>query len=219
LSRAEGTKVAIVGAGGMGREALAWLRDARPDVAPVAFFTADGTEKPHGADVDLPVFDVLTELLAQGVDTFLLAIGNNTRRSEVDDLVSDEGSSIISVIHPSSFVGPGVAYGEGIIIAPGCVLTRDISLGRGCIVNYGARVGHGCSLGDFSFIGPGAVLTGEIRVGERSMVGAGAVITPGVVIGQDVQVGAGAVVISDVPDGVVMVGNPASTIGRSSSRG
>ncbi|HTR22287.1 MAG TPA: acyltransferase [Gemmatimonadales bacterium] len=46
-------------------------------------------------------------------------------------------------------------------------------------------------------------------VKRRAAIGTGAVILPGVVIGAGATVGAGAVVTKDVPDGVVVVGNPA----------
>jgi acetyltransferase-like isoleucine patch superfamily enzyme len=45
-----------------------------------------------------------------------------------------------------------------------------------------------------------------------SKIGANATLLPGVVIGADALVGAGSVVVRDVPDGQVVVGNPARVI-------
>ena len=45
-----------------------------------------------------------------------------------------------------------------------------------------------------------------------SKIGANATVLPGVVIGRGALVGAGAVVVRDVPDGKVVVGNPAVII-------
>ena len=207
------SRVAIAGAGGMGREVLAWLLDARPDLEAVAFFTADNGERPSGADVDLPVMTSVDELAAVGVDGVVLGIGDGVRRRKVADEVASAGLTLVTVVHPSAFLGPGVAVGDGCIVAPGSVITRDVRLGRGVIVNYGANVGHDCVIGDFAFIGPGAVLTGDVRVGSGSLVGAGAVILPGRTVGSGAAVAAGAVVTLDVGDGSTVAGVPARSHG------
>jgi maltose O-acetyltransferase len=51
-----------------------------------------------------------------------------------------------------------------------------------------------------------------ISIGSDCWIGAGATICPGVTIGNGVTVGAAAVVTKDVPDRVVVVGNPARII-------
>jgi sugar O-acyltransferase (sialic acid O-acetyltransferase NeuD family) len=207
------SRVAIAGAGGMGRETLAWLREARPGLEAVAFFTADNGERPSGADVDLPVMTSIDELAADGVDGVVLGIGDGARRRKVADEVEAAGLTLVTVVHPSALLGPGVTLGGGCIVAPGSVLTRDVQLGRGAIVNYGANVGHDCVIGDFAFVGPGAVLTGDVRVGADSLVGAGAVILPGRSVGSGAVVGAGAVVTQDVGDGSTVAGVPARSHG------
>jgi len=40
-------------------------------------------------------------------------------------------------------------------------------------------------------------------------LGSGSIIRPGTTIGNNVYIGGGAVVVKDVPDNVVVVGNPA----------
>lgn len=51
-----------------------------------------------------------------------------------------------------------------------------------------------------------------IRIEDNVWVGAGAIILPGVTIRKNSIVGAGAVVTKDVPEGVVVAGNPARII-------
>jgi sugar O-acyltransferase (sialic acid O-acetyltransferase NeuD family) len=196
----------------MGREALAWLRDARPDVDPVVFYTRDGSERPRGAGIDIPVVSTLARLRDVGVDAVVLAVGDVDRRAEISAELREAALSMLAVVHPSSFIGPGVSVGEGAIVAPGCIITRDVTIAPMAILNYGAKVGHDCSIGTFAFIGPGAVLTGAVTLEGRSFVGAGAVVLPGISIGEGATVGAGAVVTADVPRGATVVGNPAVRI-------
>jgi acetyltransferase-like isoleucine patch superfamily enzyme len=75
---------------------------------------------------------------------------------------------------------------------------------------------------DDVFIGPQATFTNDALPRSRqpftlqrtivrcgASVGAGAVILPGLSIGAGAMVGAGSVVTRDVPDGAVVMGNPA----------
>ncbi len=197
----------------MGREALAWLRDARPDVDPVAFYVANAAKRPAGSDVALVVVDALAEITQLGVDAAVLGIGAGARRRAVADELSVAGIPLLYVVHPTAFGGPGVTVGDGAVVGPGAVLTRDVTVGRGAIVNYRAAVGHDCTIGDFAFVGPGTVLTGDVRVGATALIGAGAVVLPGISIGEGATVGAGAVVTCDVAGGSVVVGNPARPSG------
>jgi maltose O-acetyltransferase len=55
---------------------------------------------------------------------------------------------------------------------------------------------------------------GKIILGNRVFIGACSIILPGVKIGNDVVVAAGSVVNRDIPNGVVVAGNPAKIVGK-----
>ncbi|KAH7139639.1 galactoside O-acetyltransferase [Dactylonectria estremocensis] len=93
-----------------------------------------------------------------------------------------------------------------------------------CTITVGARtlIGPNCSF--FTGVHPldGAVRDGmrgpesgkPIVVGEDCWFGGNCIVLPGVTIGRGVTVGAGSVVTKDVPDRVVVAGNPARIIRR-----
>jgi maltose O-acetyltransferase len=51
-----------------------------------------------------------------------------------------------------------------------------------------------------------------IRIGDNVWLGGGVIVCPGVTIGADTTIGAGSVVVSDIPRGVVAVGNPCRVV-------
>ncbi len=51
-----------------------------------------------------------------------------------------------------------------------------------------------------------------ITIGNNAWIGGGAIINPGVTIGDNVVIASGSVVTKDIPDNVVVGGNPAKII-------
>ncbi len=114
-----------------------------------------------------------------------------------------------TLLDPTSVYPKHLTLGRGVYVNAGCALGGMGRLGDFVLVNRGATLGHHADLGDYVSIGPGAVLAGQVAIGKGSTVGAGAVVLPGVRIGSNVLVSAGAVVTRDVPDDVLVFGNPA----------
>ena len=81
-------------------------------------------------------------------------------------------------------------------------------IGKHVIINSAAIVDHDCIIEDFVHISPNATLSGDVRIGEGTHVGAGAVVIPGICVRRRCIIGTGSVIIKDVPDNVVIIGNP-----------
>ncbi|KAK1238676.1 hypothetical protein MKX07_004252 [Trichoderma sp. CBMAI-0711] len=91
-----------------------------------------------------------------------------------------------------------------------------------CLITIGARtlIGPNCSFYSGTHPLDHRVRNGTrgpesgkpIVVGEDCWLGGGVTVLPGVTIGKGVVVGAGSVVTRDVPEGVVVAGNPARVL-------
>lgn len=138
-----------------------------------------------------------------------VAIGNVATRLAWLHRLQAAGISVATVIHSHSVISPHAMIGEGGLVVAGAVVNIDARLGLGCIINTAATVDHDCVLGDGVHVCPGAHLAGDVQVGESSWLGIGCAVRQGIRIGAGVTVGAGAVVVSDVPDGLTVVGVPA----------
>lgn len=198
--------IVILGAGGMGRESAQWARDAFPRRVLLGFL--DDSMEMDALTAGIAVIGATDWLETQSAEV-VVAIGSPQLRKDAVRRVRGYGASLLTVVHPSSYRGPGVHVGEGSIIGPNVTLARDVTMGIATIVNYGAQIGHDCRLGDYTFIGPGVNLAGGVSIAEGVDVGIGATAIQNVTVGPWTRLGAGAVVVSDIAARVTAVGVPA----------
>lgn len=136
-----------------------------------------------------------------------------------------------SVIYQFVTIGSQFETGHGVIVREENEIGDSVSLWSHTIIDYGCRIGsrvkiHSqCYIAQFTvieedvFIAPGAIFANDKypqsshlegpQVKRGARIGVNVTILPGVVIGKEAMVGAGSVVTRNVPDGVVVAGNPA----------
>ena len=143
-----------------------------------------------------------------------------------------------TVIYAGNVIGAHFQTGHGVMVRELNEIGDNVSIGTHSIVEHHVRMGHGVRihsnafipeysiLEDDAWVGPNVVFTNamypqspgakaslkgpHIKTGAK--IGANSTILPGVTIGRDALVGAGSVVVRDVPDGKVVVGNPARIV-------
>lgn len=143
------------------------------------------------------------------IDEIIISVGNNYTRKK---LVEKINANFISLIDKTAIVSKYATIDCGTVVMPGVIINASSKIGKHCIINSGAVIEHDCILSDYVHISPNASLAGNICIGDGAHVGIGATIIQGINIGKWATIGAGAVIIKDVPDGAVMVGNPARNI-------
>ena len=142
---------------------------------------------------------------------FIITIGNENFRKQWYQVLSKHISAA-RLIHPTAAVTDFCSIGLGTVVLAHASINPDARIGCNVIINTGAIVEHDCTVGDHSQIAPNATLCGGVSIGECTLIGAGATVIPGIKIGNNVIVGAGSVVIKDVPDNIIVAGNPAKNI-------
>ena len=153
------------------------------------------------------------EALSEKANVFF-AFGNNYYR-KVSSLKYK--SVDFNLVHPTSVISKRAVLGSGNVVMAGAVINSSVKIGNHCVINTSATIDHDCIIEDFVHISPSAALAGNITVKEGAQVGIGASVKQNVTIGKWSIVGAGAVVVKDVPDNVVVVGNPARIIKSTSN--
>lgn len=143
-----------------------------------------------------------------------------------------------TVIYAGNSIGANFQTGHSVLIRESNQIGDDVSIGSHSVIEHHLKIGNRVRihsnvfipeysvLEDDAWIGPNVVFTNalyplspEAKANLRgphlmpgAKIGANATLLPGVIVGRNSLVGAGAVVVRDVPDGKVVVGNPARIV-------
>lgn len=205
--------LAILGAGGLGRE-VAWLVEdinRKEKVWEFIGFIDDFKEgfTPEG----YPIIGKTGDLYKiKPAPVLALAIADAGIRKRLYFELKEAGFEFATLVHPSVMMSEHVEIGEGCIICAGSIITTNVALGRFCIVNPGCFIGHDTVLSDFVSLMPGVNVAGDVRIGEGAYLGLNACVINRKRIGDWSIIGGGAAVVHDIPSRVVAVGVPARVI-------
>ena len=208
-------KIAIYGAGGLGREIAQLINqiNAKSPQWEFLVYFDDNIEKGkiiRGQDVLGGINDL--NLIDQDL-CLLICIADCQIRAKIVNGISNSKITYPSLIHPSVIIDEtDIQLGEGSIITAGNILTTDISIGKHSIINLACTVGHDVVIEDYCAVMPGVHLSGNITIGEGTLIGTGARVLQNLSIGNHAKIGAGAVVTKHVSNGHTVVGIPAKTI-------
>jgi UDP-perosamine 4-acetyltransferase len=206
-------KIFIWGAGGQGRVVLNVLKK-NPTIQVCAFI--DSNPKFTGSEIEgikiIGDKSKLNSLKKDGVNSCIIAVGDNNIRHKLSKEVLSKGFSFINAVDSYAMIDETALIGTNITVWSGAIIYTRSIIHDNVIVSCGAIIEHECVIGEGAHIGPGANLAGRVEVGKRAFVCMGANVIQNIKIGKDAVVGAGAVVLKDVPDKVLVAGVPAKVI-------
>lgn len=207
--------IAIVGAGGFGRE-VKLIIDEINKVEPAYNFIGyydDGIA--NGTLINgSPLLGTLEDLQnVTGPLSVAVAIGTPEIKKNIIQNLTNTQISFPNIIHPTAIIGTDeVMMGKGIIICAYSVITCNIQIKDFVILNLMCTVGHDTTIHQYSSFMPSVNISGEVTIGEAVYVGTGAKIINQLEIGTGTIIGAGAVVSKTLPPNCTAVGIPAKAI-------
>lgn len=207
-------KLAIFGAGGLGRELKAWIQ--RIDSYELIGFFDDHIAA-HTIIEKTKVLGGINDIKTFAAEELhlVIAVGSpQTRAAIIQDLDKISGISFPVLIHPAAVIDDvgSMNFGKGTVITAGCALTTNITLGDHVLVNLNSTIGHDCVIGEGSCIMPGVNISGKVTLGKHVLLGTGSSVLNNVTIGENAKVGAGAVVTRSLPPNCTAVGVPAKLL-------
>lgn len=201
---------AVYGASGFGREVMPLVRSQFPQ-AKVAFID-DGLDS--GVKLVNGVDRITFDQAATEHWQVTVAIADGKLRQSLVERCAAVGLEFFEVKAADVASYDGNTIGVGAILCPRTVITSNIRVGRHFHLNLFSYVAHDCVIGDFVTFAPRVCCNGNVVIEDYAYIGTNAIIKQGapskpIRIGKGAVVGMGAVVTRDVPDGAVVVGNPA----------
>lgn len=198
-------KIAIFGAGGLGREAADFARECGYEEV---IFTVDD-EFMTKSEIDgfsvIPFSQIKIEEFI-----WVVAVANSLLREEIIKKIEGK-ANFATLIHPTAHKRLNSEIGEGAIIGEGVVISINVKIGRHAIILGHSKIGHDCQIGDFVTIAPGSIISGNCKIEKNVFLGANSSVKQGVTIAKNTVVGIGTVVLKNLDEGVY-VGNPARKI-------
>lgn len=208
------TPLAIIGAGGFGREVLD-VADAINAAAETPVWDIVGV-----AD-DAPSNENLQRLERRGVAflgqvadlprglSFSVGIGAPRVRRRIACELEARGLLSATLIHPTVSRGFGVEVGFGSVLCAGVRLTTNIRIGRHVHVNLNTTVGHDTIIGDYVSLNPLVSISGDCVVEDDVLVGVAGIVLNGLTVSRGAVVGGSACVTKDVAPASLVKGVPA----------
>ncbi len=139
----------------------------------------------------------------------IVAIGDNSTRLKISNLLEDKGATLLSLLHPNAVISSSVIVKKGSVIMANVVINADAKIGKAVILNSASIIEHDCEISNGVHISPNVALAGNVRVDICTHIGIGSSVIQGISIGKYSIVGAGSVVIRNVNDKTLVVGVPA----------
>lgn len=136
------------------------------------------------------------------------------RTQLLKELLGSTGENVYMEPNIRVDYGYNIFVGENFFANFDCVILDvcEVSFGDNCMLAPGVHIYTATHPLDPTERNSGREYAKPITFGNNVWIGGSAVINPGVTIGDNVVIASGAVVTKDVPDNVVVGGNPAKII-------
>ncbi len=213
-------KLLIYGAGGLGREycdIANRINDINHKWKEISFIDDDESlgDKYYGGKIyNLKDLDALDRKDCE----FVIAVGNPGTRCELWKRMKNLGFQGAVLIDPKSCVSQSAKICEGVVISAFAFISSLSTIGENSLILPGAVIGHDVVIGAHSFVCCNATLGGNVHVGERVFFAENVPVREGLTVGTDSIMSLGSVILRDVPEAVIMFGNPARAMAKNEDK-
>ncbi|MCH9297820.1 NeuD/PglB/VioB family sugar acetyltransferase [Pantoea allii] len=200
-------KLAIYGAGGLGREVLLLAQQIEKQAHrwDGLIFIDDISPNRDVKGIPVVSFD---QVLTQPIEV-VIAVGEPSLRAQLADKIASHHLALATLIHPDVTVSECTRVGPGCVLAKGVYLSCDVTLGSNVYMQPNSSVGHDAHVGSHVVISTFVTTGGNVVIKDRVFIGMSAVLQQKITVEADAIIGMGAVVFNDIREEGIALGNPA----------
>ena len=207
--------LAILGAGGMGRDMLELARqieDNQHRWDKIIFIN-------NGEKSD-PIDGIKTIGLEEAVAKYgseleaIIAVGEPSLREKICNDLKNNAIQGATLIHPNVHVPKNAKIGSGVAIFSGAFIANNSKIGNNSSILFNSILGHDAVLGEGVMLSHLSILAGMCQVGDYTYIGPGVTVRESTKIGKYCIIAMGSTVFEDVEDEVMVMGYPARPIKR-----
>ncbi len=209
-------KIAIIGAGGFGKEVFCiWkdILDSKKEIYDFVGFFDDNenliqnTYGPVKGNID--ALNKINEAVEVAI-----AIGNVHHLKTIREKISNPKISFPNIIHPSvNFLDTKtISLGEGNIFSLNVIISCDVKVGNFNIFNTRATLGHDVTVGNYNVFSPNAEISGMVAIGNQNYFGFNCGVIQCKNIGNLNTIGAGAILLRNIENKGSYIGVPAKKL-------
>ena len=209
------------GAGGLGMECSSLAeRICKDEKRWEQFVFVDDSVTEEKELLGYPVMTYTQAIETYGKENmeFMVAVGEVAVKKAIYEKLKADGCKLTNLIHPESSIHRSVQLGEGVMIGRNAAIGPKVTIGNNVLIRGNTILGHDTKVSDNAEICAFSVIGGNTWVGDGTFIGLHACLREGIKIGEHTIIGMGSVVTKDIPENVVVYGNPAKIV-RSNDAG
>ena len=143
---------------------------------------------------------MLKELPSLGINSFIVAIGDNYIREKIYYESLSSGLKPINAISRNTIIDKDVSIGSGSIIKSGTIISKNSFIGDNCLIDNGVIIETNCNVLNNCNIHSGAVIGSNSQISKNAEIGIRSVISKEIHIGKNQKIKPNEVVDKNLPD-------------------
>ena len=145
--------IIIIGASGLGREVLQWIKDINKVSLTwnVLGFIDDKLDALDGIECDRKVLGTIKDWQPQDNEHFVLAVAKPEWKVNITQKMEHKGARFVSIIHPTALISDFTTIGKGIVVYPYAKINVNSKVGD-YVTLLGSTIGHDAEVGKYTTI-------------------------------------------------------------------